>query len=386
MRVDRLVLEDFRNYTRARAEFDPGLNLIVGRNAQGKTNLLEGIYCLSGLGSPRGPDSSLVREGAERALLHAEIARGERLIEADLEIRPGRGTRALINKTPAPGLSSLSELIVSVFFGPDELSLIKGSPEGRRRFLDDLVVKVRPTRDGLRREWERTLKQRNALLKSAPRSGGKQVLETLEVWDEALCRTGATLTAARLSVLADLTPFVAKRYEAIAGGGEVQLAYESAWLGRDRIVDALAHPRGIDQSVLATELRESIEKVRGRELERGMSLVGPQRDDVVIQLASEGSDAGLLDARLFASQGEQRTSALALKLGEFDLLAEVLGERPILLLDDVFSELDPSRRAWLSDAVRAAGQAVLTSAEPGAIEAAGSGKVIEVVSGRLRAG
>lgn len=292
----------------------------------------------------------------------------------------------MINKTPAPGLGSLSELIVSVFFGPDELSLIKGSPEGRRRFLDDLVVKVRPTRDGLRREWERTLKQRNALLKSAPRSAGKQVLETLEVWDEALCRAGAALTAARLSVLADLMPFVAKRYEAIAGGGEVHLTYDSSWLPGDLVVESLVHPRGIDQSVLATELRESIEKVRGKELERGMSLVGPQRDDVVIQLASEGSEAGLLDARSFASQGEQRTSALALKLGEFDLLAEVLGEQPILLLDDVFSELDPSRRTWLSDAVRAAGQAVLTSAEPGAIEAAGSGNVIEVVSGQLRAG
>lgn len=386
MRVDRLVLEDFRNYTQARAEFDPGLNLIVGRNAQGKTNLLEGIYCLSGLGSPRGPDSSLVREGAERALIHAEVTHGERRVEADLEFRPGRGTRALINKTPVPGLGALSELIVSVFFGPDELSLIKGSPEGRRRFLDDLVVKVRPTRDGLRREWERTLKQRNALLKSAPRSAGPQVLETLEVWDEALCRTGAALTAARLSVLADLMPFAAKRYEAIAGGGEVDLTYESAWLGEDLIVESLARPRGIDPAVFVGALKESIEKVRGKEIERGMSLVGPQRDDVVIRVASDGSATGLLDARAFASQGEQRTSALALKLGEFDLLAEALGEQPILLLDDVFSELDPNRRAWLSEAVRAAGQAVLTSAEPGAIEAAGSGKVIEVVSGELRAG
>ncbi|MGI8708390.1 MAG: hypothetical protein ACR2LG_09345, partial [Actinomycetota bacterium] len=194
------------------------------------------------------------------------------------------------------------------------------------------------------------------------------------------------LTAARLSVLADLMPFVAKRYEGIAGGGEIHLTYDSSWLTGDLVMESLAHPRGIDQSVLASELGESIEKIRGKELERGMSLVGPQRDDVVIQLASEGSDAGLLDARLFASQGEQRTSALALKLGEFDLLAEVLGEQPILLLDDVFSELDPSRRTWLSDAVRAAGQAVLTSAEPGAIEAAGSGNVIEVVSGQLRAG
>ena len=386
MRVDRLVLEDFRNYTLARAEFDPGLNLLVGRNAQGKTNLLEGIYCLSGLGSPRGPDSALVREGAERALIHAEVARGERRIEADLEIRPGRGTRALINKTPVSGLGVLSELIVSVFFGPDELSLIKGSPEARRRFLDDLVVKVRPTRDGLRREWERTLKQRNALLKSAPRAAGPQVLETLEVWDEALCRTGAALTAARLSVLADLMPFAAKRYEAIAGGGEVDLKYESSWLGDESIVESLADPRRIDPASFAAALKDSIEKVRSREIERGMSLVGPQRDDVVIRVASDGSATGLLDARAFASQGEQRTSALALKLGEFDLLAEALGEQPILLLDDVFSELDPNRRAWLSDAVRAAGQAVLTSAEPGAIEAAGSGKIIEVVSGELRAG
>ena len=153
MRVESLVLEDFRNYRRARLEPSPGLNLVVGRNAQGKTNLLEAVYCLSGLGSPRSADAALVRAGAERALLHGRVRRGERAIELDLELAAGR-TRALVNKTPAPRPGALAEIAVSVFFGPDELSLVKGSPEGRRRFLDDLVVKLRPARAGLRREWE----------------------------------------------------------------------------------------------------------------------------------------------------------------------------------------------------------------------------------------
>jgi DNA replication and repair protein RecF len=165
VRVDEVALEDFRNYERARVDFGAGLNLVVGRNAQGKTNLLEAVYCLGGLGSPRSPDVALVRTGSERALVHGRVLRGARRVAIDLEIRPGRGTRALVNKSAASGGRALAEVTTAVFFGPDELSLIKGSPEGRRRFLDELVVKLRPARDGLRREWERVLRQRNALLR-----------------------------------------------------------------------------------------------------------------------------------------------------------------------------------------------------------------------------
>ncbi|HEX2195841.1 MAG TPA: DNA replication and repair protein RecF, partial [Actinomycetota bacterium] len=229
MRVDALALEDWRNYERQSVELSPGLNLVVGANAQGKTNLLEAVHCLSGFGSPRAADAALVRHGCERALLHASVERRGRTVRIDVEVRPGKGTRALLNKTPVqPRL--LGDVCVSVFFGPDELSLVKGSPDGRRRFLDELVVKLRPARDGLRREFERTLKQRNALLKSAPRGGSVTVSSTLDVWDAALARAGGALAAARLEALTGLTPHAVKRYEAIAGAGTLGLEYSSSWM------------------------------------------------------------------------------------------------------------------------------------------------------------
>lgn len=382
MRVESLDIEDFRNYRSAHLELAEGVNLIVGRNAQGKTNLLEAVHCLSGLGSPRAADSALVRDGSERALLHAWVVRGERRLAVDMELRPGRGTRALINKTPVSGSRALSALTTSVFFGPDELSLVKGSPDGRRRFLDELVVKLRPARDGLRREWERVLKQRNSLLKSAPRAKGTS-LSTLDVWDESLCRVGSALTAARLEVLADLLPFALKRYESIAGGGRLDLDYNSSWIDEEFTEDALRDPSTIAEEPLAEMLKKGIGNLRQRELERGMSLIGPQRDDVSVLLQAGSDEPTMLDARVYASQGDQRTSALALKLAEHDLLTERLDDRPLLLLDDVFSELDPERRQWLGDAIRAMGQTLVSSAEPGATEAARAGLVIEVAAGEI---
>lgn len=383
MFVQQLALEDFRNYERAALQLDPGLNLIVGRNAQGKTNLLEAIYLLSGLGSPRSPDSALIREGAARALIHGSVVRGSRTLDIDMEFRPGRGARALVNKAAVPGTRELSEITTCVFFGPDELSLIKGSPEGRRRFLDDVIVKLRPARFGIRREWDRVLKQRNALLRSWPRSGDtRSALETLEVWDDAFVRAGAALAAARLEALGALLPFCRKRYEAIAGGGRIEIAYVSSWLGEDLVHDSLDRVEA-DVAALQDALAARLRDLRQREIERGQSLSGPQRDDLSVELSSPGET--VRDARAFGSQGEQRTGALALKLAEFDLLSDALTETPILLLDDVFSELDPARRAWLSDAVRDTGQAILTSAEPGAVESAAASTVYEVVSGETRA-
>jgi DNA replication and repair protein RecF len=385
LQVERLGLEDFRNYRRVAVDLAPGLNLVVGRNAQGKTNLLEAIYCLSGLGSPRSPDAALVREGCERSLLHADVRRGERKVRLDLEMRPGRGTKALVNGTPLHGTRPLSEMVVSVFFGPDELSLVKGSPEGRRRFLDDLVVKLHPARAALRREWERVLKQRNALLRSAPRRTSASLKQTLQVWDEALCRTGAGLAAARLQALGALLPHARKRYEEVAGGGEIELNYVSEWLEGYIIDTALGSPAAVDEVLLNEQLGARLEEVRTRELERGVSLVGPQRDDVSIRLMSPDAEGGLLGARSHASQGEQRTSALALKLAEHDLLRDALGFGPILLLDDVFSELDASRRTWLAGAVRAMGQTLLSSAEPASAGAIEVERTLEVEAGEVRA-
>jgi DNA replication and repair protein RecF len=384
MRADRLVLEDFRNYRNEAVEFSPGLNLVVGRNAQGKTNLLEAVYFLGGLGSPRVSDVGLVREGADRALLHADIARGTRAIHVDLEIRPGKSLRTLINKTPATGSRALRELIVGVFFGPDDLTLIKGPPEGRRRFVDDVVVKLRPARESVRREWDRVLRQRNALLKSAPRGGdaNRSARSTLEVWDESFARTGAQLTAARLESLGQLLPYTRKRYEQIAGGGGLELIYASAWLDADFCTASLAAPRAPDEAYIHQALEAGIDQLRQRELERGMSLVGPQRDDVAVLLATGSGDGSQLDARTYASQGDQRTCALALRLAEYDLLTDVLDEQPVLLLDDVLSELDPARRTWLLDSVRGAGQTIVSSAEPPSQQGIDGALVIEVKEGK----
>jgi DNA replication and repair protein RecF len=380
VRVERLDLEDFRNYERARAELSSGLNLVVGRNAQGKTNLLEAIHVVGGLGSPRAPEATLVREGAASALVHAEVrARGGRNLRIDMEISAGGRTRSLLNRTPVRGTSALTEAVTCVFFGPDELALVKGSPPGRRRYLDDLVVKLKPARHSLRREWERVLRQRNTLLRTAPRPMPPSMLETLAVWDEALARAGAALTAARLEALAALIPHARKRYEEVAGGGRVDLGYTSAWMDEGASAEAVAMG-GLEEESLRSMLDAAIERERKRELERGTSLVGPQRDDVSIQLAGEG---GVLDARVYASQGDQRTTALALKLGECDLLVEALGDDPILLLDDVFSELDPSRRLWLARAVGAGGQTILTSAEPDAVEGIDAERVFTVEGGKV---
>jgi DNA replication and repair protein RecF len=380
MWVARLELQDFRNYESESLEPVRGLNLIRGKNAQGKTNLLEAIHCLGGLGSPRGADSALVRWGCGSAFVHAEVARGERTIRLDLEMTPGRGTKTLVNGSPLPRTKLLAEIVTTVFFGPDELSIVKGSPDGRRRFLDDLVVKLRPTRVGLRREWERVLRQRNALLKSAPRSGRGRVDETMQVWDATFCRVGGALTAARLEALSALTPYAEKRYQEIAGRGRLGLSYISSWVGDD-VLAAANGAVSIDVSDLETALRDRIDSVRDHEFERGTSLAGPQRDDVLVAIADSDATEGV-DARTFASQGDQRTAALALKLAEHDLLSASLGEQPILLLDDVYSELDPDRRRWLAAAVSGFEQTVITSADT-EMSTAEAERVWTVDSGRV---
>lgn len=382
MRVEQLSLEDFRNYTRGSIELAPGLNLIVGPNAQGKTNLLEAVHCLGGLGSPRTQDSALVREGAERAVLHADVTRGERTVHIDLEVKVGGGSRALLNKTPVRSVRDLGEVCVSVFFGPDELSLVKGSPEGRRRFLDDLVVKLRPARDSLRREWERVLRQRNALLKSAPRVRTASTDATLEVWDESLVNAGAALTAARLQAIGWLVPHAERRYRSVAGHTGLELGYVSSWVEDGFAAAALEAPDAIDADALRKMLATKLDEVRVKELERGISLAGPHRDDVLVRLPGTDS-AVLLDARTHASQGDQRTAALALKLGEHDLLSDSLGDQPILLLDDVFSELDPARRAWLAGSVATVGQTLITTTSDADVGLTDIEAIFDVTAGHV---
>jgi DNA replication and repair protein RecF len=263
------------------------------------------------------------------------------------------------------------------------LSLVKGSPDGRRAFLDELAGNLRPARAHVRRDWERVLKQRNALLKSAPHGAGARPSRlTLDVWDANLCRTGAALTAARLETLGRLLPYARKRYEAVAGAGRISLSYVSEWAREETVEQGMVAPGPALEKQLEGQLAKALDEVRARELERGVSLVGPQRDDVEVAV---GTDGGLLDARTQGSQGDQRTCALALKLAEHDLLSDALGQDPILLLDDVFSELDPERRVWLADVVRGMGQVLITSAEPGVVASVSPSSVLRVVAGTVLA-
>jgi DNA replication and repair protein RecF len=236
----------------------------------------------------------------------------------------------------------------------------------------------------LRRDFERVLKQRNALLKSAPRRSTSPSLPTLEVWDDAFARAGAELAAARLGALAKLLPHAQGRYEDVAGGGRLELAYSSSWVPDEVAGAAMTDGAQPDVETLREALAASIAAVRVREIERGLSLSGPQRDDILVQLRGGDSlSESLLDARTYASQGDQRTSALALKLGEHDLLAAALDDQPILLLDDVFSELDPSRRSWLAKTVLDLGQTIVSATDLGDTKLAGTERVFEVHRGAV---
>lgn len=381
MNIDRIALEDFRNYERLEVGLAAGINAVIGRNAQGKTNLLEAVHCVTGLGSPRAVDAALVRDGAGAARLHAAVRRADRDLRIDIELAVGRPSRALLNRTPLPSVRALAEHFGAVLFGPEDPWLVKGSPDLRRRFVDDLVVKLRPVHRAARRDWERILRQRNALLKTAPRTAA--TLPTLDAWDDSFCAAAARLTAARLDALARLGPYASKRYEAVAGGGALELGYSSSWLPEDVSSPALDAPGSVTEADIGPALARALASMRPREIERGISLVGPQRDDLVVSLAS-GDDPVRRDARTYASQGDQRTAALALKLGEHDVVADALGERPVLLLDDVLSELDPGRRRRLWDDLGSFGQVVVTAAEPAAVVGAGVERVLEVESGQVK--
>lgn len=349
MQLRSLRLTDFRNYADAAVEFRPGLNLVVGRNGQGKTNLLEAINVLSGLGSHRGAaGEAMVRQGAERAVLSGTGSAGGRDVRVDAEVKRTGGTRLLVNRVAVERMSASSSagMLVAVAFSPDDLVIIKGGPEERRRLLDQGAARVRPLGATERQEFERVLRQRTGLLKAAPNS--QRALATLDVWDESFARAGAVVVRNRLAVLDRLRPEVLRRYRSVSGqAGEVSVEYKASWLEPGTASTA-------SEEGLRAALVDALAKARSRDLERGVSTVGPQRDDVEVLL--EGADA-----RLFASQGEQRTLALSLRMAERDLVAANRGEDPILLLDDIFSELDEVRRGHLVEMVAASGQTIATA-------------------------
>ncbi len=337
MLVRSLELVDFRNYVAAELEFVPGTTAIVGDNGQGKTNLAESLAYLATLESFRGaPIDALIRSGTDTAVIRAEVVHDDGrklLIEAEIN-RNGRN-RVLVNRQRLGRSRELLGVLRVSVFSPDDLALVKDGPGERRRLMDDTLVALAVKHDALRLEIDRILKQRNSLLKQCGGRLSDDVATTLDVWDDKLARHGEQLGHARATLVARLSPMVLEAYEQLAGQATpVELIYEPVWR-RAGLLNALAAARTDD-------------------IRRQASTVGPHRDDLEISING-------LPARTHASQGEQRSLALALRLGAHRLIADKVGTAPILILDDVLSELDASRATALL-ANLPVGQVLITTA------------------------
>jgi DNA replication and repair protein RecF len=351
-----LQLGSFRSWERVDLALGPGPTVFVGRNGEGKTNLVEAVGYLATMGSHRvSSDAPLVRHGDGQAVVRAALRRGDRELLVEIEINPGRANRVRVNRAPLPRPREALGLVRTVLFAPEDLALVRGDPTERRRFLDELLVTRTPRLAGVRADYERVLKQRNALLKTARLARGKAI-ETLDVWDGHLTDFGGQLLAARLRLVADLSPHMARAYAEVAGTDAVPAA-----LGYSSTVPAAGDGSPIAPGVdlpgteeLTAAMRERVTERRGDELDRGVTLVGPHRDDLVLHL-------GPSPAKGFASHGESWSLALALKLATFELL-RADGEDPILILDDVFATLDAERRAALASVARSAEQTLITAA------------------------
>jgi DNA replication and repair protein RecF len=422
--LTRLALTDFRSYAAAELDLGPGVNTLLGANGQGKTNVLEAAAYVATLASHRvANDAPLVRHGADRAILRAAVsaAAGDSLVE--IEINPGRANRARLNRTPVSKPRQVLGVLRAVLFAPEDLALVKGDPEQRRRYLDELLVATAPRYAAVRADYERVLRQRTALLKSlrgrtAARTyagtGGRSragwneetgtgqtpngqtggtggrtatglsgpAARTLDVWDEHLITAGAELLAARISLTNSLRPLVARSYAAVAGAdGDVAIGYRRSFGGQGtatrRGQDAAGPPEpAASRAALADWLREALARARPEELDRGVCLVGPHRDDLELRI-------GGLPARGYASHGESWSAALALRLAACELLRAV-GDDPVLLLDDVFAELDTERRDRLAALAARAEQVLVTAAVPGDVPEALAGARFDVAGGMVR--
>jgi DNA replication and repair protein RecF len=391
MHVTHLALVDFRSYPSVDLVLEPGVSALIGPNGQGKTNLVEAIGYLATQTSHRvAADAPLVRSGADRAVVRGAVVRGARRAVIELEIVPGGGNRARVNRSPVQRPREALGLLRSVLFAPEDLALVKGDPDGRRRFLDELLIVRAPRLAGVRSDYERVLRQRNALLKTAGSTirSGRGDVRTLDVWDTHLAVAGAELLAARLRLVHELGPLVSAAYQAVsagqggagqggagpggAGPGGAELGYRSS-LGEE--VTARG-PLGREE--LRDLLLEALARSRPQELERGVSLVGPHRDDLVLTIAG-------LPAKGYASHGESWSCALALRLGSYHLLRAEADQdaEPVLLLDDVFAELDTGRRARLTELVAGAEQVIITAAVPQDVPQELRGSRFDVAGGQV---
>lgn len=407
MYLEHLSLTDFRSYDQVDLALSAGVTVLVGSNGLGKTNLVESIVYLSTLSSHRvSSDAPLLRFGAERAIVRAQLVRATQKIMIEVEINATKANRARINRANPVRARDVLGICRTVIFAPEDLALVKGDPANRRRFLDDLMVILHPRHGAVRSEYERVLKQRNALLKSAraahySRSGVSEgQLATLDVWDAHLAKHGAKLLRVRLDLVNRLRPHMAVAYAQLTDGSKLLRAmYRSsldqndadsgAMFGRARESSVFADLSTASKSNLAEDLSvfneeelqnnylAALQLSRKKELERGMTLVGPHRDELELLL-------GPAPARGYASHGESWSIALSLRLASFYVLQEdshVAGNMPILILDDVFAELDAQRRRKLAGMVASAEQVLVTAAVAEDIPGELEGARIQVIPG-----
>ena len=350
MYVRHLALRDFRSWAELDLELTPGRTVFVGRNGFGKTNLVEALWYCATLGSHRvATDAPLIRAGADRAIVSTIVVNGGRELAVDLEITAGRANKGRLNRSPVRSTREILGAVRAVLFAPEDLALVRGDPGERRRYLDELATVRRPRIAAVRADYDKVLRQRTALLKSA--TGGRYradpgLLETLDVWDGHLAAHGAELMAARLELVNQLAPEVEKAYQLLAPASRpAAIAYRAS-------VDL--SDGSTDTDTLTAALLEELARRRGAELERGMCLVGPHRDDLELRLGDQ-------PAKGFASHGESWSMALSLRLASYELL-RAEGSEPVLILDDVFAELDNSRRQALAGVAANAEQVLITAA------------------------
>jgi DNA replication and repair protein RecF len=388
--LSRLSLTDYRNYAVADVTLGPGATAIIGANGQGKTNFVEAAAYLATFGSHRvATDAPLIRQGADRAVVRGVVSAAGRDSLLEVEINPGRANRLRVNRAPARPREALG-ILRCVLFAPEDIAIVKGDPDQRRRYLDDLLVSMRPRYAGVRADYERVLRQRTALLKSAKARGG--VPGALDVWDDQLVSAGAVLTAGRLRLVTAIRPLLADCYSAVSGAErDTDMRYRMAAAPgagacsdlraagdpMDRPTTAEAEP---DQEKIALALRDALAARRRAELERGVCLVGPHRDELELRI-------GGLPSRGYASHGESWSLALALRLAAYQLLrGDGAPSDPVLLLDDVFSELDAGRRDRLATLVAGAEQVLVTAAVDADVPAGLASARFEVAGGVITDG
>jgi DNA replication and repair protein RecF len=353
--VRHLGLTDFRSWPQAELELDPGRTVFVGPNGFGKTNLVEALWYSSTLGSHRvASDAPLIRAGAERAVVSTIVVNEGRELAVDLEITAGRANKARLNRSPVRSAREILGVLRAVLFAPEDLALVRGDPSERRRFLDELATTRRPTIAGVRADYDKVLRQRAALLKTA--AGGRfrgdaSALETLDVWDGHLATYGAQLIAARVELVNQLSPEVEKAYQLLAPATRAAaIRYRSSV----ETIEVEAAAGTVSTELFEAALLAELARKRSAEVERGVCLVGPHRDDLELRLGDQ-------IAKGFASHGESWSVALSLRLAAYELLRSE-GSDPVLLLDDVFAELDTARRRALVNVAASAEQVLVTAA------------------------